>query len=336
MTQTSVRGTDTEEGIGTAARARATLSHLLSMPSAGAIISVIAVSILLSFASPQFLSVENLTLVARSFSFIAIAAMGQFLVILTRGIDISSGSVIGLGGIVAALLSSNGVPPLLAVLGGLGAAVVVGVVNGYLVAGLGLVSFMVTLGMLNVVRGLDVAITRGYPISGIDPIIKKLGQGFVLGLPVPVWIMLILALIMWWVMNRTVLGRQMYAIGGNEEAARLSGVRVRQIIALAFVLSALFAGIAGVLLTARLGVAEANIGFGYELDIIAAAVIGGASFFGGIGSVVGVIWGAALLGIVRNGMALLGVDSFWQQVVIGVVIILAVAIDRLRARSTIH
>lgn len=332
----STQVTKTEPGSGTRGGARELVSRLVAMPSAGAIISVVAVSVFLTFASPQFLSVDNLTLVARSFSFIAIAAMGQFLVILTRGIDISSGSVIGLGGIVAALLSSNNVPPVLAVLGGLAAAALVGVVNGALVAGLGLVSFMVTLGMLNVVRGLDVAITRGYPISDIDPAIKQLGKGFFLGLPLPVWIMLALAVVMWWVMNRTVLGRQMYAIGGNEEAARLSGVKVRQIIALAFVLSALFAGIAGVLLTARLGVAEANIGFGYELDIIAAAVIGGASFFGGIGSVVGVIWGAALLGVVRNGMALLGVDSFWQQVVIGVVIILAVVIDKLRSRSSIR
>jgi ribose transport system permease protein len=231
------------------------------------------------------------------------------------------------------MLSSAGVPVLLALLGGLISAMLVGLLNGWLIAAFGLVSFMVTLGMLNVVRGLDVALTRGFPITGIDESIKELGQGFTLGLPNPVWIMMILAAIMWWVMTRTVYGRQLYAIGGNDEAARLSGVRVRMITASAYVISALFAGIAGILLTARLGVAEANIGFGYELDIIAAAVIGGTSFFGGIGSVVGVIWGAALLGIVRNGMALLGVDSYWQQIVIGAVIIIAVIIDRLRTRN---
>ncbi|MCW3492625.1 ABC transporter permease [Microbacterium sp. SSM24] len=314
-------------------RASGAVRWFFSLPSSGAVISVVVVSTFLAFASPQFLTVENLTYVARSFSFIAIAAIGQFVVILTRGIDISSGSVIGLTGIVTALLSSIGVPAPLAILGGLAAGFLVGLTNGSLIAGLGLVSFMVTLGMLNVVRGLDVALTRGYPISNIDPAIKYLGQGFFLGVPLPVWIMLILALVMWWVMTRTVFGRQVYAIGGNEEAARLSGVKVRRIIAIAFILSAVFSGIAGILLTARLGVADATIGFGYELDIIAAAVIGGTSFFGGIGSVVGVIWGAALLGIVRNGMALLGVDSFWQQVVIGAVIILAVIIDKLRTRS---
>jgi ribose/xylose/arabinose/galactoside ABC-type transport system permease subunit len=312
---------------------RSLASSLFALPSSGAVVSVLIVSTFLTFASPQFLTVDNLTLVARSFSFIAIAAMGQFVVILTRGIDISAGSVIGLAGIVTAMLSSAGVPVLLALLGGLVSAMLVGLLNGWLIAAFGLVSFMVTLGMLNVVRGLDVALTRGFPITGIDESIKELGQGFTLGLPNPVWIMVILAAIMWWVMTRTVYGRQLYAIGGNDEAARLSGVRVRMITASAYVLSALFAGIAGILLTARLGVAEANIGFGYELDIIAAAVIGGTSFFGGIGSVVGVIWGAALLGIVRNGMALLGVDSYWQQIVIGAVIIIAVIIDRLRTRN---
>jgi ribose/xylose/arabinose/galactoside ABC-type transport system permease subunit len=313
--------------------AREIASALFALPSSGAVVSVLIVSTFLAFASPQFLTVDNLTLVARSFSFIAIAAMGQFVVILTRGIDISAGSVIGLAGIVTAMLSSAGVPVLLALLGGLISAMLVGLLNGWLIAAFGLVSFMVTLGMLNVVRGLDVALTRGFPITGIDESIKELGQGFTLGLPNPVWIMMILAAIMWWVMTRTVYGRQLYAIGGNDEAARLSGVRVRMITASAYVISALFAGIAGILLTARLGVAEANIGFGYELDIIAAAVIGGTSFFGGIGSVVGVIWGAALLGIVRNGMALLGVDSYWQQIVIGAVIIIAVIIDRLRTRN---
>jgi ribose transport system permease protein len=307
-----------------------------AIPSSGAIVSVVLVSTVLSLASPQFLTVDNLSLVARSFSFIAIAAIGQLIVILTRGIDISSGSVIGLAGIVTALMSSAGIPSPLALMGGIAAAVAVGLFNGSLIAGLGLVSFMVTLGMLNVIRGADVALTRGYPVTGIDPIIKQLGQGYFLGIPMPVIIMLVLAGIMAWVMTRTVFGRQIYAIGGNEEAARLSGVKVKTVTALAYVLSGLFAGIAGILLTARLGVAEANIGSGYELDIIAAAVIGGASFAGGIGTVSGVIWGAALLGIVRNGMALLGVDSYWQQIVIGAVIVIAVVIDRVRTRTNLR
>lgn len=311
-------------------------SGFLASPSSGAIVSVVLVSAFLSISTPQFLTLDNLSLVARAFSFIAIAAIGQFVVILTRGIDISSGSVIGLSGIVTALISGAGLPTWMALLGGLAAAMAVGLFNGSLIAGLGLVSFMVTLGMLNVVRGADVALTGGYPVTGLDPFIKSLGQGFFLGIPMPVIIMLVLAAIMWWVMTRTVFGRQLYAIGGNEEAARLSGVKVRTVTALAYVISGLFAGIAGILLTARLGVAESTIGTGYELDIIAAAVIGGASFAGGIGNVTGVIWGAALLGIVRNGMALLGVDSYWQQIVIGAVIVIAVIIDRVRTRTTIH
>jgi ribose transport system permease protein len=336
MTIQEIRTKDTQDPFRRQISARGVVAGFFAMPSSGAVVSVAIVATLLAIASPQFLTVDNLTLVARSFSFIAIAAMGQFVVILTRGIDISAGSVIGLAGIVTAMLSSSGVPVPFALLGGLGAAMLVGLLNGWLIAAFGLVSFMVTLGMLNVVRGADVALTRGFPITGIDESIKNLGQGFTIGLPNPVWIMLILAAVMWWVMTRTVFGRQLYAIGGNDEAARLSGVRVRLLTGAAYVLSALFAGIAGILLTARLGVAEATIGTGYELDIIAAAVIGGTSFFGGIGSVVGVIWGAALLGIVRNGMALLGVDSYWQQIVIGAVIIIAVIIDRLRTRKTAH
>jgi ribose transport system permease protein len=333
----SVAGTSAEGMWGRGRDQVRTMTHkFLAMPSSGAVVSVLAVSVFLTFATSRFLTVDNLSLVARSFSFIAIAAMGQFVVILTRGIDISVGSVIGLSGIVTAMLCGNGVPWPLAMAGGLGAAVLVGMVNGVLVAVFALVSFMVTLGMLNVVRGTDVALTRGYPMTDLDDHIKELGQGFTFGVPNPVLIMLGLVGVMWFVMTRTVFGRQLYALGGNEEAARLSGVRVRELKAAAYVLSALFAGIAGMLLTARLGVAEATIGTGYELDVIAAAVIGGTSFFGGIGSVLGVIWGAALLGIVRNGMALLAVDSFWQQIVIGTVIIVAVVIDRARTRDAQH
>lgn len=302
-------------------------------PEAGAALSVIVIGLALSLTTSQFLTTTNLTLVARSFAFTAIAAMGVFLVIVTAGIDLSVGSVMGLAGLTVAYFSAAGMHFMLAMLLGLLAACLVGLINGVIIAGLNVAPFMVTLGMLSVIRGIDIAITNGVPIQNIAPEIKYFGQAYLLGLPVPVWIMIALGVLLSFVMNRTTFGWQVYAIGGNAESARLSGINVRRVTASVYVLSALMGGIGGLLLTARLGVGESTAGTGYELDVIAAVVIGGASLFGGRGKVVGAIWGAALLGIARNGMALLGVSSFWQQVVIGAVIVIAVVIDRFRINT---
>lgn len=302
-------------------------------PESGAILSLLVIGVFLSFATTQFLAVDNLLLVARGFAFTAIAAMGAFLVIVTGGIDLSVGSVMGLAGLTAAFLSANGVPFLGALAAGLAAGTVVGLINGVLTAHMSLAPFMVTLGMLSVVRGLDIAITGGTPIQGIDPAIMWLGQGYVIGIPVPVWIMLILGVVLTLVMKRTTFGWYVYSIGGNPEAARLSGVRVRQVKVAVYTIAGLLAAVGGILLTARLGVGESTSGTGYELDVIAAAVIGGTSLMGGQGSIAGAIWGAALLGVVRNGLVLLGVSDFWQTIAIGLVIIFAVVIDRYRSRT---
>jgi len=302
-------------------------------PESGAVLSLLVVGAFLSIFTTQFLTVGNLTLVARGFAFTAIAAMGAFLVILTGGIDLSVGSVMGLAGLTAAVLSATGTNPLVAILAGLLAGTAVGAINGVLTATMALAPFMVTLGMLSVVRGIDVAITGGTPIQGIDPVITWLGQGYVLGIPVPVWIMAIIGLLLTFVMTRTSFGWHVYSIGGNEEAARLSGVKVRRVKIAVYTVAGLLAAVGGILLTARLGVGESTSGTGYELDVIAAAVIGGTSLTGGRGSVVGAIWGAALLGVVRNGLVLLGVSDFWQTIAIGLVIIFAVVIDRIRTRN---
>ena len=208
-------------------------------------------------------------------------------------------------------------------------------INGVLTARLALAPFMVTLGMLSVVRGTAVAFTGGTPVQGIPEEIKYLGQGYIIGVPVPVWIMIILGVVLTAVMKRTTFGAYVYAIGGNEEAARLSGVRVRRVKIAVYGVAGMLGAIGGLLLTARLGVGESTSGTGYELDVIAAVVIGGTSLSGGKGSIAGAIWGAALLGVVRNGLVLLGVSDFWQTISIGAVIIVAVLIDRYRSREPV-
>jgi ribose transport system permease protein len=305
--------------------------ELLTRPATAAVIAVVALCIVMSFVSPAFPTYSNFAFTARSFSFIAIAAIGQLTVIITKGIDISVGSVMGLAGIVTAMTSASGAPPLVAMLAGLGAGALVGIINGYLISYLGLTAFMVTLGALNIVRGVDVVITQGMPVSGMSTDLKFLGMGYIAGVPAPVVVMIVIAIIWSIVMSRTVFGRHVYAIGGNESAANLAGVRVKAVKFAAYVVCSLMAAIAGILLTARLGVGQPTAGTGYELNIIAATVIGGASFFGGIGNVFGAVMGAALLGLVVNAMALAGVDAFWQQIVIGGVIVLAVIIDKIRA-----
>ena len=310
-------------------------SGFLRRPEAGAILSLVVLAVLLSIATTQFLTFGNLTLVARGFAFTAIAAMGAFLVILTGGIDLSVGSVMGLAGLTTAILGANGTPVPVAILTGVLAGLAVGMINGVLTARLALAPFMVTLGMLSVVRGTAVAFTGGTPVQGIPEEIKYLGQGYIIGVPVPVWIMIILGVVLTAVMKRTTFGAYVYAIGGNEEAARLSGVRVRRVKIAVYGVAGMLGAIGGLLLTARLGVGESTSGTGYELDVIAAVVIGGTSLSGGKGSIAGAIWGAALLGVVRNGLVLLGVSDFWQTISIGAVIIVAVLIDRYRSREPV-
>lgn len=316
------------------ARAASLWHEFAKRPEAGAILSLLVVGAVLSTATTQFLTLDNLTLVARGFAFTGIAAIGAYLVILTGGIDLSAGSVMGLSGIVAAVLSAGGQNPLVAILGGVTVGVAVGLFNGLLIAGLGLAPFMVTLGMLSVGRGSAVGVTGGMPVMGLDPAVAWLGRGYVLGLPVPVWLLILIGLTFHLIMRHTNFGWYVYAIGGNEEAARLSGVRVRQVKIAVYTVAGLLAGIGGILLTARLGVGESTAATGYELDVIAAAVIGGTSLQGGRGSVLGAICGAALLGVVRNGLVLLGVSDYWQTVSIGLVVIFAVLVDRYRTKRT--
>jgi ribose transport system permease protein len=310
------------------------LQRFLRNPEAGALLAVLALGIMLSLANENFLSVNNLALVTRSFSFVTIAGIGGALVMMTAGIDLSVGSVMGLAGIVAAFLSAQGYGTGVAITGALVAGATIGLLNGVLVAQAKMAPFIVTLGTLGIGRGFVYVITGGWPLQGFSESALFLGQGYMLGIPTPVWIMVLLLIAWHWILRRTTFGWYVYSIGGNEEAARLSGVPVNRIKTLVYVMAGLMAAVGGFLLTARLGLGEATAGLGYELDVIAACVIGGVSLMGGEGNILGVVLGAALMGLLRNGLALLGVSGYWQQIVIGGVIILAVLVDRIRiARS---
>lgn len=275
-----------------------------------------------------FLNYSNISQVLRAVSFIAIMAVGQAVVIISGGIDLAPGSVLGLAGVVTGLALNSGFSVFLAIVAGLLIGFVAGCGNGILVTQAKLPPFIATLGMLSVARGLAYAITGGETIRNLPESFLFIGQGELIGVPIPVWVMLVFSAVVSYFLSTTMWGRYAFAIGGNEEAARLSGIAVSRMKVLFYLISGLSASIAGVLYVSRFGVGQSTAGLGYELDVIAAAVIGGVSLSGGRGTITGVILGSILMGVLRNGLVLLNVSAYWQQVAIGAVIILAVILDR--------
>ena len=318
------------------------LQRIVHVQEFGVFLILLGLCVFLSILRRDaFLSIENLSYVARAFSFIAIMAFGECMVIITAGIDLSIGSVFGLSAVSSAIvmkyllkaeiLSVDSI--LLAVicfLAGMIVGALLGCVNAFFITKTKLPPFIATLGMLSIARGLAEAATVGWPIQVSSPIFRFLGQGFVGFVPVSVIIMILLAIATTFFLRKTIVGRYVFAIGSNEEAARLSGINVHRVKFLVYALSSLFAGIGGMLLVARLGVAQSSAGFGYELDGIAAVVIGGASLMGGEGSILGVVLGAAIMGVIRNGLVLLNVSAYWQKAAIGAVLIGAIVLDQLR------
>jgi ribose transport system permease protein len=301
-----------------------------SGPLGGLVILCIVMTIL----SPFFLTFNNLFNVGTQIAVIAILAFGQTFVIVSGGIDLSVGSVLGLAGIMFGWASAvAGLPLPVALALGIGAGAFAGLTNGLLITLGNLPPFIATLAMLSAARGLALVISNGVPLNPIPNAIRTLGSGDLFFVPLPVVLMLIMWVITLVILRSTYPGRCMYAIGGNEEASRLSGINVDRQKLIIYTLSGLFAGIAGILLTARLASAQPQAGFTFELDAIAAVVIGGASLSGGVGTASGTLIGALILGVLRNGLNLLNVSSFWQQVIIGVVIALAVMTDTLRRRK---
>lgn len=296
----------------------------------GALVVLVAV---LAVMSPDFLSTRNLLNVGVQAAVTAILAFGVTFVIVSAGIDLSVGSVAALSAMVLAWSATEqGLPVWFAVLFALATGTACGMVNGALVSYGRLPSFIATLAMLSIARGLGQVISQGQPIMFPDSL-GSLGKDLGDWLPVPVIVMVGMSAIAAVVLNRTYTGRSMYAIGGNEEAARLSGIRVRRQKLITYALSGLFAAVAGIILASRLVSAQPTAAVGYELDAIAACVIGGASLSGGVGTASGTLIGALILAVLRNGLNLLDVSAFWQQVVIGSVIALAALLDTLRRRT---
>ncbi|MFC9946239.1 ABC transporter permease/substrate-binding protein [Streptomyces pratensis] len=323
--------TDTHPSKAHAGGAGHTLRRLLL--DNGALSALVVLLVAMSLLSGDFLTTQNLLNVGVQAAVTAILAFGVTFVIVSAGIDLSVGSVAALSATVLAWsATSAGVPVWLAVIIAVATGIACGFVSGALVAYGKLPSFIATLAMLSVARGLSLVISQGRPIPFPDSV-SVLGDTLGGWLPVPVLVMIAMGLIAALILGRTYIGRSMYAIGGNEEAARLSGLRVKKQKLAIYALSGLFAAVAGIVLASRLVSAQPQAAQGYELDAIAAVVIGGASLAGGVGKASGTLIGALILAVLRNGLNLLSVSAFWQQVVIGVVIALAVLLDTLRRKA---
>jgi ribose transport system permease protein len=319
----------TEERAGTTLRER--LSEVVSqLAAAGALIVVF---VFLSFASPVFLSADNLFNIGSQTAVVAVIAIGMTLVIITAGIDLSVGSVAALSGVIGVMMMSQaGLPVPLAILGGTLVGATCGLVNGLLVSVAGLNPFIATLGMLTVARGLPFIFTNAVAVFGAPNSFRLLGQGVIGPIPISILMIVLVAVAGYIVLSRTRLGRYAYAMGSNLEAARLSGIPIKRYLTSVYVISGALAGFGGMIAASRVNSGQPNFGIGLELDVIAAAVIGGASLFGGQGTVVGTLIGAFLVALIRNGSVLLDINTFYQQVIIGVVIWLAVIWDQYRRR----
>jgi ribose transport system permease protein len=294
----------------------------------------------LSLASEQFLTLPNLRNILLQISVNLCLSIGMTLIILTGGIDLSVGAILALAGAVAAGLLKNGltlkwagVQLQFTVFGAIVTGILVGLVlgglNGVAITRLRLPPFVATLGMLSIGRGLTLLWTGGFPVTGLGPTFGFVGTGSWLGVPAAIWISALLVAMFYIISIQTTLGRYIYAVGGNERAARLAGLRVDRVKVQVYTLGGGLAAVAGLILTARLDAADPKAGVGYELDSIAAVVIGGTSLSGGRGSILGTVLGCLIIGILNNGLVLLEVSPFWQQVIKGCVILAAVAVDKL-------
>jgi ribose transport system permease protein len=308
------------------------------------LIALFVLCLVISLLSDKFITVTNGWNVMRQISVNICISTGMTLVVLTAGIDLSVGSVLALCGAITAGLLKNGIEIpagnlyvgftlLGALLAGVITGSALGMFNGWTITKFKVPPFVATLAMLTIARGLTMLYTKGYPISGLGNKFAFIGTGWLLGIPVPVWISVIIVLIAVVLTNKTRFGRYVYAIGGNESAARLSGININRVKIAVYALAGAFAAIGGIIVTSRLDSAQPNAGTSYELDAIAAVVIGGTSLSGGKGSVWGTVLGAVIIGVLNNGLVLLNVSPFWQQVVKGIVILVAVIIDKANSKG---
>lgn len=296
--------------------------------------SLVLLVIFFSFSSPFFFNTENIMTIALQTSVIGIMAIGVTYVIITSGIDLSLGSVVAFSGVVVGLCATYSMPLIVCVVAGMLAGGLCGCINGFLVTRATIPPFIATLGLMMSVRGINMVMTDGRAIYFSDyPMFKMLAQGRLFDvLPYPVFYLLIIALVAAWILKKTVIGRYVYAVGSNEVAAHLSGIKVQRVKIFVYAFCGLLTGIAGVILASRLNSGQPTVGVGYELEAIAAVVIGGTSLMGGVGTIGGTIIGAFIMSVLKNGLNLMGVSQFWQMVAMGIVVIAAVYLDTLRKK----
>jgi ribose transport system permease protein len=305
---------------------------ILRAKEVGVLLPLVVLFITLVFLAQNFLTRDNIFSVLRAVSFEGIVAIGMLIVMLTGGLDLSVASNMALTGILASIFMTNGIPTFVSIVLALVGSACVGLMNGFLINKIKLGAIIVTLGMLSVVRGLAYIVTRGMPIVDLPQNFTFLGQGLIGGLvPVPILFFVVISAICHFILKYTVLGYHFFSVGGNETASRYSGINVERVRYFSYIICSVFAGIGGLLLIARLGVAQPSIAVGYELSIIAAVIIGGASLQGGEGSVLGSVIGVLIIGVIRNGLVLMNIGGFYIQFANGMMILAAVIINRLRS-----
>lgn len=311
-----------------------TMKSLFTSDKYGSLIIVIVMCIIMVCSTDKFLTTRNMMSLLRQASFYIMAAVGTLCVFMCGGIDLSVGGTMGVAGLVCAMLAKEGsnIPIALVILMGMTVGAVIGAVNGFLIGYLRFPAFIATLGMSIMLGGLKLIMTSGYPINGLRPEFTIMGTGYLLGIPIPIYIMLMVCVVAWLYLSKTKAGRHLCATGGNEQAALVSGINTKRTKMTAYIICNIFAALSGIVLCARFSTGQLSLGSGYELDAIAGAVIGGASMMGGYGTVLGVFFGTLVISIMRNGMDLLAINAYWQEFAQGVIIILAVLLDIVRQR----
>lgn len=296
----------------------------------GPLIGLFLLVIVITILNPSFLTVDNLLNILRQVSISALIAFGMTFVILTGGIDLSVGSTLALTGAVAASLLATGTDPIIAMGLALILGLILGAINGVIITKGKVAPFIATLATMTIYRGITLVYTEGRPISGLGDglAFQMFGKGYFFGIPVPVVTMVLAFIVLYFILHKTTFGRRVYAVGGNEEASKLSGINADRVKIAVYAITGFLAAVSALILTSRLNSAQPTAGESYELDAIAAVVLGGTSLTGGRGWIFGTLVGALIIGVLNNGMNLIGVSSFFQQIVKGVVILLAVLIDR--------
>jgi ribose transport system permease protein len=302
--------------------------------ASGVLVALIVLCVILAVASPNFLTSFNLTVVIREASFVGLVALGQTLVLLLGGIDLSVGAAAGLSSIVGCLmLKALGLPPWLVIPATAVFGLAIGSISGFFVAVCKLNPFIVTLAMWEIFAGMTLVITKGYPIRPLGPAFTMYGQGALFGIPGPVLLFLICAIVLVWVLTKTRFGRNLYAIGGNRDAAVLVGIPVVRVELFVYALAGMFAALAGIMYASRMDAGQPSVGEGWLMKAITAAILGGTSLKGGQGTILGTVFGTLLTAVLANGLSLMNVSAYWARVVVGAIVLIAILGDLLRRRG---